>query len=133
MTLPFPLAALAAFCLAGLAATSAWAQKVPANQITKEQLQQAAEREMTAAVAGLLQSCKKRRPDIGPALDAVWAAEAATASPAMQAYLKTPEFTKAAATYQKEQLAQAATAEGGRQLDELCAAMAEKASSPQRP
>ena len=111
--------------LAGAVAAGAWAQKVPANQITQEQLQETMAREMAAAVAGLIQSCKQRHPDKSVALDAAWTKEVASAPAATQAYMKTPAFAKAVATYKKEQLAQANSAEGAKSHSELCVSLAD--------
>lgn len=119
------LAALAALSLSlSIAATGAQAQPKPANQISRQDIQAAMDRELHVIDASTVVLCSARHPALAKDIDKLWQQNLASLSPDLIAYRKTDAFAKAMATYQQEQAAEARKPENQKTLQALCRSMA---------
>ena len=113
--------------LAAAAAFSAHAQP-PAKKGAKDTGQQIAdgmELEMTAMMAGMIDTCKVSFPALSSKLDTAWNEGIKTAPPKVIAYTKSAEFKTKRQQYHKDQLAQAAEPGQLQELEKGCDSLLE--------
>lgn len=120
---PAALTALAALSLS-VAATFAQAQPKPANQITRQDIQAAMDRELHVIDASTVALCSAQHPELAKDIGKLWQENLASLSPDLIAYRKTDAFAKAAAKHQQEQAAEAKKPENQTALHALCKSMA---------
>lgn len=116
---------IALFVIATCAHAQVHAQPKPANQITKQDMQVAMEREMHTMDAAAVATCSALHPGLASSIDKRWRDNLAALSPELAEYRKSPAFAKALANAQQEQLHEARKPENQKTLDAMCKGMAE--------
>lgn len=107
-----------------IAPSCAQAQPKPANQITRQDMQVAMDRELHAIDASTVALCSALHPELAKAIDTQWQQNLASLSPDLVAYRKTDAFAKAVAKHQQEQAAEAKKPDTAKTLQALCKSMA---------
>lgn len=110
---------VALLAASGLAA-QAQAPAKKGGDDTSQQIAAGIELEMTAMMAGMVDTCKLSVPARAQELDTAWAEGLKTASPQIIAYAQTAEFTAKRKQYHEEQRAEAAKPGQAQKLEEQC-------------
>ena len=119
--MPIPAFAKAALAtLLGVATLQAHAESKPLGKDTSQQIAAGIEMEMTAIMAGMVETCKTTFPARAAEWDKAWTDGLKTAPPQIQAYTQTAEFATKRQQYHEDQRAEAAKSGKPKATEDAC-------------